>query len=184
MARRPIADFAPIQRELEHFVFRSGQLMRPVFEAAKQAPRRIVYAEGEEERVLRAVQTLVDEGLAAAHPDRPPRSDRSQASASWACGWISPARCSVLDPEQDDSVFGPLLATISSWSGGAACRRRRRERSGSRRHAIAAAMLLDAGEVDAAICGGFGDWWRQIQYILPIIPRRPGVSRVYSLSAA
>ena len=43
-------------------------------------------------------------------------------------------------------------------------------------------MLLHAGQVDAAICGGSGDWWRQIEYILPIIPRRPGVSRVYALS--
>ena len=50
--------------ELERFVFRSGQLMRPVFEAAKAAPARIVYAEGEDERVLRAVQTLVDDDIA------------------------------------------------------------------------------------------------------------------------
>ena len=45
-------------------------------------------------------------------------------------------------------------------------------------------MLLHAGQADAAICGGTGDWWRQIQYVLPIIPRRPDVSRVYALSAA
>ncbi len=66
VARRPIADFDAYESELEKFVYRSGQLMRPVFEAARQSPRRVVYAEGEEERVLRAVQTVVDEGLA--HP--------------------------------------------------------------------------------------------------------------------
>ena len=43
-------------------------------------------------------------------------------------------------------------------------------------------MLLHAGQADAAICGGTGEWWRQIQYILPIIPRRPEVNRVYALS--
>ncbi len=48
---------------------------------------------------------------------------------------------------------------------------------------VAAAMLLHAGLADAAICGGTADWWRQIQYILPIIPRRPAASRVYALSA-
>ncbi len=64
VARRPIHDFAAYRRDLEKFVFRSGQLMRPVFEAAKQTPRTIVYAEGEDERVLRAVQTIVDEGIA------------------------------------------------------------------------------------------------------------------------
>ena len=66
MARRPIADFDAYESELEKFVYRSGQLMRPVFDVARQNPRRVVYAEGEEERVLRAVQTVVDEGLA--HP--------------------------------------------------------------------------------------------------------------------
>ena len=64
VARRPIHDLAQYQRDLERFVFRSGQLMQPVFEAARQAPRRIVYGEGEDERVLRAAQTLVDDGIA------------------------------------------------------------------------------------------------------------------------
>jgi malate dehydrogenase (oxaloacetate-decarboxylating)(NADP+) len=50
------------------------------------------------------------------------------------------------------------------------------------RPSVAAAMLLHAGLADAAICGGTGAWWRQIQYILPIIPRRPEVNRVYALS--
>ena len=74
--RRAPADHATsthYQRELERFVFRSGQLMRPVFEAAKQTPQRIVYGEGEDERVLRAAQTLVDERHRAADPARPPR---------------------------------------------------------------------------------------------------------------
>ena len=66
-------DFAAYQRELERFVFRSGQLMRPVFEAAKQRRKRIVYGEGEDERVLRAAQTLVDDGHRPADPARPAR---------------------------------------------------------------------------------------------------------------
>ena len=51
------------------------------------------------------------------------------------------------------------------------------------RHGITASMLLDAGEVDAALCGGLGDWTRQLTNILPIIPRQQGVSRLYSLAA-
>ncbi|MEA2745314.1 MAG: hypothetical protein QOG25_3685, partial [Acetobacteraceae bacterium] len=61
VARRPITDFQAYQRDLERFVFRSGYLMRPVFEAAARDPKRIVFAEGEDERVLRAAQTLVDD---------------------------------------------------------------------------------------------------------------------------
>src|SRR3712207_8496960 len=64
VARRPIEDFAQYRRELERFVFRTGYLMRPIFEAARQSPVRVAYAEGEDERTLRAVQTVLDEGIA------------------------------------------------------------------------------------------------------------------------
>ena len=58
VAQRPIEDWDAYRETLERFVFRSGQLMRPVFEAARKRPARIVYAEGEDERVLRAVQSV------------------------------------------------------------------------------------------------------------------------------
>src|SRR5271156_1427621 len=64
VAHRPITDFQAYQRDLERFVFRSGYLMRPVFEAARRDPKRVVFAEGEDERVLRAAQTLVDDNIA------------------------------------------------------------------------------------------------------------------------
>ncbi|MBA3777541.1 MAG: NADP-dependent malic enzyme, partial [Betaproteobacteria bacterium] len=64
VATRPIADFAAYRERLTQFVYHSGLLMKPIFQAAKKAPKRIVYAEGEEERVLRAVQVVVDEELA------------------------------------------------------------------------------------------------------------------------
>src|SRR6185437_4435147 len=64
VAARPIADLAAYTEKLVQFVFRTGLVMKPVFERAKHEPKRVVYAEGEEETVLRAVQTVVDEGLA------------------------------------------------------------------------------------------------------------------------
>ena len=64
VATRPIADFAAYRERLTQFVYHSGLLMKPIFAAAKKEPRRIVYAEGEDERVLRAVQVVVDERLA------------------------------------------------------------------------------------------------------------------------
>ncbi|MCA3343629.1 MAG: NADP-dependent malic enzyme, partial [Roseomonas sp.] len=63
VATRPIEDFSAYRRRLERNVFRSGNLMRPVFEAARKRPRRIAYAEGEDERTLRAVQSVLDEGI-------------------------------------------------------------------------------------------------------------------------
>ena len=64
VATRPITDFATYQERLNGFVFRSGFIMKPVFAQAKAAPKRVVYAEGEDERILRAAQVVVEEGLA------------------------------------------------------------------------------------------------------------------------
>ncbi|HET7596935.1 MAG TPA: NADP-dependent malic enzyme [Burkholderiales bacterium] len=64
VATRPIADFDAYREKLNHFVYHSGLIMKPVFDAAKQSPKRIVYADGEEERMLRAAQVVVDEGIA------------------------------------------------------------------------------------------------------------------------
>ena len=181
VARRPIVDFDAYRRDLERFVFRSGQLMRPVFEAAKASPKRIVYGEGEDERVLRAVQTLVDDGIA--EPiliGRRAVIERRVREMGLRMDLHESVR--VLDPETDNAVFGPLVADYQRLAGrrGAppdAAARRVRTRS-----SVAAAMLLHAGMADAAIVGGSGNWWRQVQYILPIIPRRADVDRVFALS--
>ena len=181
VARRPITDFAAYNAELERFVFRSGQLMRPVFEAAKAHPARIVYAEGEDERTLRAVQTLLDDGIA-----QPiligRRSVIAARVAEMGLRMNLGKTVQILDPASDHDIFAPLLPAYQRLVGrrGAppdAAARRLRTRA-----TVAAAMLLQAGLADAAICGGSGDWWRHMQYIIPIIPRRPEVSRFYALS--
>src|SRR6185295_2460659 len=64
VATRPIVDFDQYEERLSGFVFRSGFLMKPVFAEAKSASRRVIYAEGEDERVLRACEVVVEEGLA------------------------------------------------------------------------------------------------------------------------
>ncbi|HIP80587.1 MAG TPA: NADP-dependent malic enzyme, partial [Kiloniellaceae bacterium] len=64
VATRPITDFDAYCQNLQRFVFRSGLIMKPIFQRAKENPKRVIYAEGEDERVLRAVQVVVDEGLA------------------------------------------------------------------------------------------------------------------------
>ncbi len=182
VATRPIADFAAYRRELEVFVYRSGQLMRPVFEAARKSPRRIVYAEGEDERVLRAVQTVVDDGIA-----QPiligRRSIIAQRVKEMGLRLNLDQSVRVLDPAVDRDVFDPLVSQYQLLVGrrgvppDAAARRMRN------RATVVASMLLHAGEADAAIVGGSGDWTRHLTYALPIVPKRSTVSRVYALSA-
>jgi malate dehydrogenase (oxaloacetate-decarboxylating)(NADP+) len=181
VARRSITDFDHYRRELERFVFRSGSLMRPVFEAAARDPKRIVFAEGEDERMLRAAQTLVDDGTA--HPILLGRHDIIAAKVKeMGLRMDLGGNVKVLDPEQDDAVFQPLVPAYQRLVGRSGTPPASAARRVGNRPSVAAAMLLHAGLADAAICGGTGAWWRQIQYILPIIPRRADVSRIYGLS--
>jgi malate dehydrogenase (oxaloacetate-decarboxylating)(NADP+) len=182
VARRPIEDFDAYENELEKFVYRSGQLMRPVFEAARQSPARVVYAEAEEERVLRAVQTVVDEGLA--HPTLIGRRDVIiEKTRKLGLRLDFNKQVKIVDPQTDQEIIGPLTERYQRLVE----RRGVQPESAARwivsRHGIAAAMMLEAGLVDAALCGGLGDWTRQLANILPIIPRQATASRLYSLSA-
>jgi malate dehydrogenase (oxaloacetate-decarboxylating)(NADP+) len=181
VARRPIEDFFAYRRDLERFVFRSGQLMRPVFEAAKKSIKRILYGEGEDERILRAVQTIVDDNIA--EPILLGRRSVIEARVrEMGLRLDLHESVRILDPATDHAVFTPLLREYQLLAGRRGVPPEAASRRVPTRSSVAAAMLLHAGEVDAAICGGSGNWWRQIQYVLPIIPRRPGVSRVYALS--
>ena len=182
VAKRPIVDFDAYHRELERFVYRSGQLMRPVFETARKTLRTVAYAEGEDERVLRAVQTVVDEVLA-----RPVLIGRRAVieakTAELGLLLDFSGQVEVLDPAADDDVFAPLVTRYQQLvdrRGAPLDIGARRLRT---RPSVAAAMLLLEGKVDAALCGGLGDWWRHMTDVLPIIPRQAGVARVYSLSS-
>ena len=112
---------APADRRFRRLSPRPGALRVPLRPAdapgvrggAQARRKRIVYAEGEDERVLRAAQTLVDDGIAAPDPDRPPRRDRSARSSEMGlrhATWTSAVQ--VLDPAADDDVFEPLVPRI------------------------------------------------------------------------
>jgi malate dehydrogenase (oxaloacetate-decarboxylating)(NADP+) len=182
VARRPITDFAHYRRELERFVFRSGNLMRPMFEAAKGSPRRVAYAEGEDERVLRAVQTILDDGIA--EPvllGRRAVIEEKARAMGLRMDFSESVR--VIDPGADAEAFGPLLARYQAKVGRrgvppeAAARRLRTDPN------VAAAMLLESGAVDAALIGSSGNWMDQWHDAYSIIGKRPDVARVYALSA-
>ena len=181
IARQPIADFEAYGRELERFVFRSGQLMRPVFEAARQTLKRVVYAEGEDERVLRAVQTVLDEKLA--EPiliGRRTVIERKAEALGLRLGKGAGVR--ILDPAQDEDVFSSLTTHYQRLVGRRGVPPEAAARRMSTRLSVAAAMLLQSGQADAALCGGTGDWSRHLSYILPIVRAGQDSGRVYALS--
>jgi malate dehydrogenase (oxaloacetate-decarboxylating)(NADP+) len=182
VARTPIPDWEIYKHELERFVFRSGQLLRPVIEAARKACPRIVYSEGEDERTLRAVQSVIDDGMA-----QPILIGRGMAIAAKisALGLrMKPGiDVRIVDFEQDKALFATIQKDYEKRVGRRGVPPDAAARQLLKRPTVAAGMLLASGEADAAICGGTGDWWRHFQYALPIIPRRPGVRRVYAMTA-
>ena len=180
-ARRPIQDFDAYQRELERFVYRSGQLMRPVFEQARKRPGRVAYAEGEDERVLRAVQTVVDEKLAM--PVLVGRREAIEAKARELGLRLDFDRdVEIFDPDPRNEATAPLVESYRSLVGRRGVNPAAAERRVASRPTVTAAMLLQTGKVDAALIGGNGDWWRHMAYMLPVIPLHAGVSRTYALS--
>ena len=180
VARRPIADFEAYRRELEGYVYRSGQLMRPVFAQARDCKRRIAYAEGEDERVLRGVQTVVDEQLA--RPVLIGHRETIEAKVRELGLRLTPDRdIEIFDPGAD-----PAVEEISAEYRAVVERRGVPPAAANRRivtrPTVTAAMLLRRGMVDGALVGGGGDWWRHFTYATPVIPARPGVSRISALS--
>ncbi|NKC29363.1 NADP-dependent malic enzyme [Falsiroseomonas selenitidurans] len=182
VARRPIADMAKYRNELERFVFRSGNLMRPVFEAARKRLARVVYAEGEDERTLRAVQTVLDDGLA--EPILIGRRDVIAAKAG-AMGLRMDFAHSVrvMDPSADEAAFAPLVALYQAKVGRRGIPPDAAARRVGNRPTVAAALLLEAGLADACLCGGTGDWFRHWHHAFDVIGKREEVDRVYALSA-
>ena len=182
VARKPIADFEAYMHELERFVFRSGQLLRPVIEVARKARPRIVYAEGEDERTLRAVQSVVDDGMG--RPILIGKTEAVTAKIQSLGLRLKPGHdVRIVDLERDEALFERLLAAYSKRVGRRGTPPDAAARHVRKRPSVTAAMLLEQGEADAAICGGTGDWWRQFQYALPIVPRSSSSGRVYALTA-
>jgi malate dehydrogenase (oxaloacetate-decarboxylating)(NADP+) len=182
VAKRPIADMPRYRQELERFVFRSGNLMRPVFEAARKRLSRVVYAEGEDERTLRAVQTVLDEGLA-----EPILIGRREVISAKAAGMGLRMDFSesvrVLDPQADTAVFAPLVELYQQRVGRRGVPPDAAARRVGNRPTVAAALLLETGQADACLCGGTGDWMSHWHHAFDVIGKRPEVARVYALSA-
>jgi malate dehydrogenase (oxaloacetate-decarboxylating)(NADP+) len=182
VAKRPIVDMARYRQELERFVFRSGNLMRPVFEAARKRLARVVYAEGEDERTLRAVQTVLDEGLA--EPILIGRRDVISAKAAgMGLRMDFSESVRVLDPLADAAVFAPLVELYGRKVGRRGVPPDAAARRVGNRPTVAAALLLATGQADACLCGGTGDWMSHWHHAFDVIGKREEVGRVYALSA-
>ncbi|MBI0075615.1 NADP-dependent malic enzyme [Commensalibacter sp. M0357] len=184
VALRPIDDFNGYLEHLMQFVFRTSQVMQPVFAAVHQHKglQKVVFSEGENDRVLRAIQTMVNEQMVLPYvigDQKRIHEKITQLGLSLKIG----KDLTVYDPQKDNSFLQTLEKPYQ----------RLVERTGVppslayeqlyRRKSILAAMLLREGHVDAALVGGFGEWYRHFKTLKNIIPKQDGVKEFHTISA-
>ena len=180
VATRPIADMAAYRQQLNEFVYHTGLLMRPVFAAAKKSPARIVFCEGEDARVLRAVQTVVDEGLARPIIIGRPgvveariEKDGLRIRAGQHFELVNPDS----DPRYKDLWHDYYDLTCRKGVSVEYAKREVR-----RRTTLIGAMLVRHGYADALLCGTFGRHALHLKYIDQVIGRRSGVDSFHAMN--
>ncbi|MGN6701767.1 MAG: phosphate acyltransferase, partial [Burkholderiaceae bacterium] len=181
VATRPIADLEGYRQQLSQRVFHTGLTMRPVFSAAKAAPKRVVYAEGEEERVLRAVQTVVDEHLA-----RPILVGRPHVVAmriEKAGLRLQPGRdFDIVDPE-DDPRYRPYYTAYHELRGRDGITLDIAKASLRRSNTLIGAMLVRLGDADALLCGTVGRFEGHLDRVREVIGLAPGATVFAAMNA-
>jgi len=181
VATRPLEDIEAYRASLAKFVYHSGLFMKPLFSAATSAPRRVVYAEGEDERVLRAVQVVVDEGLAL--PTLIGRPAVIAQRLEHLGLRMRPGRdVEIVNPALDPRYRAYWMAYhrltqrkgVSPEYAGLEMRRR---------HTLIGAMLIHMGDADGMLCGTFGQHALHLNYIDQVIGLRPGVRHFAAMNA-
>jgi malate dehydrogenase (oxaloacetate-decarboxylating)(NADP+) len=180
VATDPIKDFPAYVQKLNEFVYHSGLIMKPIFTAAKEAPRRIVFAEGEDERVLRAVQVVVDENIA--RPiliGRPAVLERR--IERFGLRLKAGQHFQVVNPELDERFkdYWKEYHRLTERRGVSAPYAQIEMR---RRHTLIGAMMIHRGEADGLICGTFGTHDLHLHYIDQVIGRKPGIKNYYAMN--
>lgn len=180
VAERPIDDMDAYREQLNQFVFRTGLLMKPVFDAARANPRRVIFAEGENETVLRAVQTIIDDKLAIPILIGRPevvkmRTERIglRLEAGRDFELINPHS----DPRYKDywQTYHQLMERHGVTPEAAKSIVRTRE-------SVIAALAVKRGDADAMITGLVGRYQSKLHYVMNVLGVRDGVDTVGALS--
>jgi malate dehydrogenase (oxaloacetate-decarboxylating)(NADP+) len=180
VATRPIPDMASYREQLGNFVYQSGLIMKPVFTAAKRLDKRVVYAEGEDERVLRAVQVVVDEGLArpvlVARPEvLEPRIDRFGLRIRAGKDF------DVVNPNSDPR-YRTYWTTYHELMQRKGVSVELAKRDVIRRTTLIGALMVRLGDADAMICGTYGQHHQHLQTVADVIGLRTGVRQFAAMN--
>jgi malate dehydrogenase (oxaloacetate-decarboxylating)(NADP+) len=180
VATRPIADIHAYREQLSQFVYRTGLLMRPMFERARADLKRVVYAEGEEETVLRAVQTVVDDGLA--RPiliGRPAVIERRIEKLGLRLKQGVDFDLTNLDDDPRFNDYWQHYLQIMARKGVSPPAAKAIVRS---RSTVVAALMVKRGEADAMLCGIVGKFSGKLKHVIDVIGINPAVNAVSAMS--
>jgi malate dehydrogenase (oxaloacetate-decarboxylating)(NADP+) len=185
VATRPIADLDAYRQSLTRFVYQTGMVMRPVFAAAKAAgaerARRVVYAEGEDERVLRALQVVLDERLA--QPVLVGRPEVVRMRIERAGLRLQPGRdFELVDPE-NDARFRSYWELYRSLMGREGITPEAAKAAVRRSNTLIGSLMLRRGEADALICGLVGRYDAHLEHIRHVVGQRPDAHVMAAMNA-
>jgi malate dehydrogenase (oxaloacetate-decarboxylating)(NADP+) len=179
IAKRPLADLALYEQTLTQFVFRSGFVMRPVINAAKACPKRVAYADGEDERVLRTTQTVVEEGIAK--PILVGRPDVINARIERFGLSVRPGQdFELIDPSYDQR-FRSYVETCLESAGRRGITPKAARLLVRTNSTVIAAIAVKRGDADAMICGLDGRFSPHLPYIRDIIGLAPGATNLSAM---
>jgi malate dehydrogenase (oxaloacetate-decarboxylating)(NADP+) len=180
VALRPIADMWSYREKLGQFVYRTSLMMKPVYDRARADKKRVVYAEGEEETVLRAVQTVIDEGLA--FPILIGRPDVIEARLQRLSLRMRAGVDFEITNQDDDPRFNDYWQhyhALTSRRGVTPAAAKNLMRS---RPTLIAAVMVARGEADAMITGLVGRFHKKLGYVRSVIPLDPGVQSTSAMT--
>jgi len=180
VARAPIEDFAAYEERLGRFVFRSGFIMKPIFQQARENPKRVIYAEGEDERSLRAAQTAVEEKIALPILVGRPQVIEQRLQRFGLS--IRPGRdFEIINPDDDPRYrdYAQTYLDIAGRKGITPDAARTHVRTNS---SIIAAVAVRRGDADAMICGLEGRFRSRLQIIRDVIGLAPGVTELAAMT--
>ena len=182
VATRPIADLDAYRRSLQRFVSHTGLFMAPVFAAARARPARVVYAEGEDERVLRAAQASIDEGLVS-RAIMIGRPSVIEARCKRAGLRIRPGTdFEVVDPE-DDARFRDYWSDYRQLMGRRGVTPELAKATIRRSASTLAAMMVRRGDADAMVCGLVGRFDEHLSRVRDVIGLAPGAGCFATMNA-
>ena len=180
VATRPITDFDAYVEKLQRFVFRSGFIMRQIFATAKRAPKRVIYADGEDERVLRAAGVVLEEAIAKPILIGRPAVIESRLKRYGLT--IRPGiDFDIVNPE-DDPRYRDYVATYVDIAGRRGITPDAARTLVRTSTTVIAAIAMQRGEADAMICGLEGRYRGKLRHIRDIIGLAPGVKALASMS--